>query len=68
MAYSCHEAAQYPADLLEGGVGREDDGRGAPASTGAKKKRALAAEVCCHLETAAVAFARDNLEFFGRQR
>lgn len=29
--------------------------------------RETAAKVCCLLETAAVAFVKDNLAFFGRQ-
>lgn len=61
VAISCYEAAQYPTDLLQR-AGREDD-REALVS----KAEVLAMEVCCHLETAAVAFAGDNLEFFGRQ-
>eukprot|EP00903_Cladosiphon_okamuranus_P013725 g12778.t1 len=61
VAVSCYEAAQYPTNLLERG-GQEGD-RGALVS----KAEVFALEVCCHLETAAVAFAGDNLEFFGRQ-
>eukprot|EP00752_Nemacystus_decipiens_P018448 g16538.t2 len=61
VAVSCHEAAQYPADLLE--ISGQEDDRGALVA----KAEVLAMEVCCHLETAAVTFAEDNLEFFGRQ-
>lgn len=61
VAVSCHEAAQYPTNLLE--MGDQDGDRGALVS----KAEVLVLEVCCRLETAAVAFAGDNLEFFGRQ-
>lgn len=56
---SCFEAAQYPASLLKGG----DDELEASLDL----TRVLTMEVCCHLQTAATVFARDNLEFFGRR-
>lgn len=62
VAVSCFEAAQYPANLLEKLAGGVDDS-GALVAT----SEVMALEVGCHLETAAVAFAGDNLEFFGRQ-
>ena len=64
VAVSCFEAAQFPTNILEM-ISQEDDRP--PPGVLVAKAEILAMEVCCHLETAAVAFAGDNLEFFGRQ-
>lgn len=62
VAVSCHEAARYPAGLLEGRDQEDEDD-----TLVVTQATVLAMEVCCHLETAAVTFAGDNLAFFGRQ-
>ncbi len=61
VSSSCFEAARYPASLLR----RKNFWEGAESL--AERATVLALEVCCHLEVAAVSFARDNLAFFGRQ-
>lgn len=55
---SCFEAAQYPASLLKGG--------GSAGKASLDRATVLTTAVCCHLQTAAVVFARKNMEFFGR--
>ena len=61
VSSSCFEAAQYPASLLRTGELAES------AEARADRVMILIFEVCCHLETAAVTFAGDNLTFFGRR-
>lgn len=59
LASACYEAALYPG-------ARTSSARGGNRTEGGDMGLDRAMVVCCHLETAAVAFASDNLAFFGR--
>lgn len=55
VAASCHAAAEVTVPL--------------PSSTeqGTQNWEEVFEKTCCHLQSAAIAFAGDNLRFFGRQ-